>query len=97
MAGPVTNSDVAVTNGLFTTTLNFGPGIFSGANYWLQIAVRTNGNGAFHHAVTAPAAVAGAVCDFCEHGEQSARQRRRDPIERRAALRPNQRHLFLGS
>ena len=38
---------MAVTNGLFTVSLNFGPGIFSGANYWLQIAVRTNGAGSF--------------------------------------------------
>ena len=37
--GSVTNQDVGVTNGLFTTTLDFGPGIFTGANYWLQIGV----------------------------------------------------------
>jgi len=43
VAGPITNSAVAVTNGLFTTTLDFGAGIFSGINYWLEIAVRTNG------------------------------------------------------
>ena len=43
IAGPVTNSAVVVTNGLFTVSLNFGPGIFSGTNYWLQIAVRSNG------------------------------------------------------
>jgi hypothetical protein len=47
IAGPVTNSAVAVTNGLFTVQLNFGPGIFSGTNYWLQIAVRTNGTAGF--------------------------------------------------
>ncbi len=47
VALPLTNSAVAVTNGLFTTTLNFGPGIFTGSNYWLEIAARTNGNGAF--------------------------------------------------
>ena len=47
VAGPVTNSAVAVTNGLFTVSLNFGPGIFSGTNYWLQIAVRPNGPGSF--------------------------------------------------
>ena len=43
MAGPLTNSAVAVTNGLFTTQLNFGSGIFTGTNYWLQIGVRSNG------------------------------------------------------
>jgi len=42
-AVPVTNSAVVVASGLFTTTLDFGPGIFRGPNYWLQIAVRTNG------------------------------------------------------
>jgi hypothetical protein len=47
VAGPINSSDVAVTNGLFTTTLDFGTGIFTGANFWLQITVRTNGNGAF--------------------------------------------------
>jgi hypothetical protein len=47
VAGPVTNSAVAVANGLFTTTLDFGTGIFTGTNYWLGIAVRTNGPGVF--------------------------------------------------
>ena len=42
-AVPVTNSAVAVASGLFTTTLDFGSGTFRGSNYWLQIAVRTNG------------------------------------------------------
>ncbi len=46
--GPIlTNANVAVNNGLFTTTLDFGPAIFAGTNYWLEISVRTNGNGAF--------------------------------------------------
>ncbi|HXI72986.1 MAG TPA: hypothetical protein VNN22_21815 [Verrucomicrobiae bacterium] len=42
-AVPVTNLAVAVSSGLFTATLDFGPGIFRGPNYWMQIAVRTNG------------------------------------------------------
>jgi hypothetical protein len=45
VAGPLTNSAVAVSNGLFTTTVDFGPGIFTGSNYWLGIGVRTNGGG----------------------------------------------------
>jgi len=46
--GPVTNSAVAVSNGLFTTTLDFGSTTFAGgAARWLEIAVRTNGTGAF--------------------------------------------------
>ena len=46
LAGPVTNLATTVSNGLFTTTLDFG-GVFNGANYRLEIGVRTNGNGAF--------------------------------------------------
>ena len=42
----ITNSAVGVTNGLFTTTLDFG-GVFTGTNYWLDIGVRTNGTTAF--------------------------------------------------
>ena len=46
--GPLTNSAVAVTNGLFVTTLDFGANVFTGANRWLEIGVRTNGDpGAF--------------------------------------------------
>jgi hypothetical protein len=46
-AGPLTNSAVAVTNGLFTTTIDFGPGVFTGAAYWLDLAVCTNGSTTF--------------------------------------------------
>jgi hypothetical protein len=46
IAGPVTNSATVVTNGLFTTTIDFGAG-FTGTNYWLEIGVRTNGTGLF--------------------------------------------------
>jgi len=46
--GPTaTNSAVAVANGLFTTAINFGPGLFTGSNYWLAISVRSNDTGAF--------------------------------------------------
>jgi hypothetical protein len=43
-AGPITNTAVAVSNGLFTTTLDFG-GQPLGKPVWLEIAVRTNGRG----------------------------------------------------
>ena len=33
---------IPVTNGLFTTTIDFGAGIFNGSNYWLELDVRTN-------------------------------------------------------
>ena len=43
IAGPVTNTAVGVTNGLFTVLVDFGPGVFTGAINWLEIAVATNG------------------------------------------------------
>ncbi len=41
----VTNSNVAVSNGLFTTAIDFGAGIFNGTAYWLAIGVRSNASG----------------------------------------------------
>ncbi len=43
IGNPLTNGAVPVVNGLFTTNLDFGP-VFTGANYWLSIGVRTNGD-----------------------------------------------------
>ena len=45
VGGTVTNLAVGVTNGLFTVTLDFGPGIFDGTALWLQIGAETNGPG----------------------------------------------------
>lgn len=42
----LTNTATIVANGLFNTTLDFG-NQFPGADRWLEIAVRTNGGGAF--------------------------------------------------
>ena len=47
LAGPVTNIAVAVTNGLFTTLVDFGPGAFTGTSNWLALAVSTNGANSF--------------------------------------------------
>jgi len=47
IAGPITNSAVAVSNGLFSVTLDFGGGVFTGTNYWAQIGVRVAGGGNF--------------------------------------------------
>ena len=43
----LTNSAVAVTNGLFNVTLDFGTGIFPGGARWLEMGVTTNGGGTF--------------------------------------------------
>lgn len=41
-------SPVTVTNGLFTVSLDFGDGVFTGGDRWMEIAARTNGgSGAF--------------------------------------------------
>src|SRR5437016_4190719 len=37
----------SVSNGLFTVTLDFGQGLFTGTNLWLQVDVRTNGLGGY--------------------------------------------------
>jgi hypothetical protein len=44
VGGTLTNANTAVSNGLFTVTLDFGAN-FPGADRWLEIGVRTNGNG----------------------------------------------------
>jgi len=47
VGGPLTNSAVGVTNGLFAVTLDFGGGVFTGPGRWLEIGVRSNGSGGF--------------------------------------------------
>ena len=46
IAGPVTNSAILVSNGLFLAAIGFGS-VFNGTNYWLDVAVRTNGGTVF--------------------------------------------------
>jgi hypothetical protein len=51
--GPIlTNAPVAVANGLFTTTLDFGATVLDGSARWLEVAVRTNGSVALHTALS---------------------------------------------
>ena len=46
--GPLrTNTAVPVINGIFTTTLDFGAGVFTGTNLWLDFSVRPAGGGIF--------------------------------------------------
>lgn len=47
LAGPVTNTSTVVSEGLFTVRLDFGAGVFTEGERWLEIAVRTNGGSAF--------------------------------------------------
>ena len=47
LRGPVTFSPTVVNEGLFSVNLDFGSGIFTGAERWLEMAVRTNGGDAF--------------------------------------------------
>src|SRR5215471_9032373 len=42
----ITSTATAISNGLFTVTLDFG-NQFPGANRWLEISVRTNGGSSF--------------------------------------------------
>ncbi len=42
-----TNSSVSISNGTFTTSLDFGSSAFDGTARWLEIGVRTNGPNAF--------------------------------------------------
>jgi lysophospholipase L1-like esterase len=44
---PILTNSVSLTDGLFTVVLDFGTGIFSGSNYWLEVGVRTNGEANF--------------------------------------------------
>lgn len=47
IAGPVTNNAVSVTNGLFTTLVDFGSNTFVNTSDWLQLAVSTNAMNTF--------------------------------------------------
>lgn len=44
VGGPLTNSPTGASNGLFSVTLDFGAGVFTGPARWLEIGVRTNGS-----------------------------------------------------
>jgi len=47
VGNPLTNSSVAVSDGSFAVTLDFGLGVFTGADRWLEIGVRPGGSGNF--------------------------------------------------
>ena len=47
VGGSIVTNGLGVTNGLFTTTLDFGPGILTGASLWLEVDVKTNNAGSY--------------------------------------------------
>jgi hypothetical protein len=48
LVSPTVNvAAVPVSNGLFTVTLDFGVGVFTGADRWLLLSVTTNGGGVY--------------------------------------------------
>jgi len=47
IAGPLTNSATAVSNGLFSVTLDFGSSVFTGNSLWLDISVSPSGSNTF--------------------------------------------------
>ncbi len=47
VAGPLPKNAVPVTNGIFTTRLDFMNGVFTGPPRWIEISVRAAGNGNF--------------------------------------------------
>src|SRR5436189_6023085 len=47
LGSPYVTNGIGVSNGLFTSPVDFGPGMFTGSNYWLEVGVRTNGAGGY--------------------------------------------------
>jgi hypothetical protein len=47
LAGVNFLTSVPVSNGLFTVTVDFGPGVFTGTELWLQILTRPNNSGGY--------------------------------------------------
>ena len=43
VSAAVTNAQVAVSNGVFITSADFGSNIFTGRDYWLELGVRPGG------------------------------------------------------
>ncbi|MCL4789491.1 MAG: hypothetical protein KJ070_22325 [Verrucomicrobia bacterium] len=48
----ITNVGTPVSNGLFTVTLDFGAGVFTGSARWLEISVKSNGVAGPHTVLT---------------------------------------------
>ncbi len=69
VGGWVTNTATPVSGGLFTVMLDFGPSAFLSSDRWLQLGVRTNGDGAVipllprQHVSPAPYTLHALGCD----------------------------------
>jgi hypothetical protein len=63
--------NVIVSNGLFTTAMDFGNNVFTGTLYWLEIAVQPH---ELQHIESAPANSAGTRRHFRQYRQQSARE-----------------------
>jgi hypothetical protein len=60
IAGPVTRTATAVSNGMFFVALDFGSAAFDGSGRWLQIGIKTNGS------IRATSAATASVADTAE-------------------------------
>ena len=45
--GSYLTNAIPVSNGLFIVSVDFGAGVFTGSNYWLEVDVRTNNTGSY--------------------------------------------------
>lgn len=81
--GVLTNGAVAVSNGLFTTSLDFG-NVFDGTSYWLELGVRLNSLGG-DFTVLAPRQAVTAV----PYAMQATGSRPNSPVELLSATHIN--------
>ena len=67
ISGPVTNSAVSVSNGLFTVAVDFGSAPFTlGQPLWLEIGARTNGAATFSTLVPRQTVLTTPIATFAE-------------------------------
>ena len=65
ISGPVTNSAVSVSNGLFTVAVDFGGAPYAlGEALWLEIGARTNGTATFSTLVPRQAVLSTPIADY---------------------------------
>ena len=94
LAGPVTNSAVAVTNGLFTTTLDFGARRFHRRELLAADRRAHQWHGAFTTLSPRQPLMPVPYAIFANTASNLLGNSAIHAIERHAAVRANQRHLF---